>query len=257
MKKELIQKFVRLYHLNGLIPDSVMWAIKDKSLSTRITTKDKTTMGVINLDKFELDDSEFAVNDAAKVLKLITPLPEEINLTLSYLDTTPNALLAEGLGKAKLDTTITLADKSTVDKVAHLKKVPDFNLEFDLDEELMTLIISVKNSVPESKTLTFTTEDAEDGQIKMIFGYISDISTDRTAMNIPVTFLKDGDILYKSFSAESFKNILLVNKGFKTGKIRVFAEGLLNLVFEHEFALSDTEMATFTAEYYLVQLKNV
>ena len=243
MKKEKISKFIDLYYLGGLINDAV-WTVKTNTATVKLLTEDKTLMGSVSMDNVDLDDSEFAIRDTAGLINIIKPMDNEIELQFETQNNINKSLLLNSTGTFNINSVYPLGDISVMPKTGSLKKTPDFQIEIELTEELVNKIISIKNSV-DSKTFTFYTEN---DKLYLIVGYVSDIQTNRTKIELNAKFIQNIDLQHKSYSADNLKNILTANKGFKSGKLSIFDGGLANAHFEHEEMNSD---------YYLIQLKTV
>lgn len=243
MKKDKLEKFVGLYHLNGMI-NSTVWNVKDKDCKVKILSDDKTVMGTISSKEIDLDDSEFGIGDTAALLNMLKPMENDIQTTFQKNGAVNKAISFISAGQYKINAVYPLSDISVMPKTGSVKTVPDFQIEIELNDDLVNKIIAIKNSL-DSKTFTF---NSENGKLYLTVGYVSDIQTNRTTIELPVIFNKNIDLNYKSFNAENLKNALVANKGFKTGKISIFDGGLLRILFTHD---------DMNSEYYFIQLKTV
>lgn len=243
MKKDKLEKFVGLYHLNGMI-NSTIWNVKDKECKVKILSEDKTVMGTVSSSDIGLEDSEFGIADTSALLNMLKPMENDIEVSFQKNGTENKSITLVSNGAYKINASYPLADISVIPKTGTIKQVPDFQIEIELNSDLVDKVIAIKNSL-DSKTFTF---NSENGKLFLTVGYVSDIQTNRTTVELPVIFAKQIDLNYKSFNAENLKNALIANKGFKTGKISIFDGGLLRVVFTHD---------NMESEYYFIQLKTV
>jgi hypothetical protein len=240
MKKAVLEKFIQLYYLNGSVVDTVKWITENGETQTRFATSDKTAMGTITGKDLSLpDNSEMILCETPTLLVGLAPMPAEIDLAVS------NQLKITGKNDFNIDLSINLGDPVSYKEPAKLKSTPDFDFTIDLTADLVSMIISAKNCIKDTKSVTFAKEN---DKLKMIFGYIRDITTNRMTIDIPATFLTDTAIDFAAFSSDTFKNILTANKDFTKGIISVCITGLMKINFEHDGVNS---------EYYLLKLKHV
>lgn len=244
MKKDVFKKFIDLYYLEGSINQAKI-NIENNSANVKLMASDKTIMGSVALETISLTDHEICIGDTGALLGQMAPLGNDIELDYNTTDKKISGLIFKSNDAHQIEATYMLADPSVIDKAGTLKQVPNYELELELTSELASALISLKNSLPDSKSFTF---NLENDQLFVIVGYTSDIATNRTTMKVPAQITGTPDLKTKSFSANNIKSVLSVNKGFKSGKILIYSQGLLTFKFEHE---------GMTSEYHLVQLKNV
>lgn len=245
MRKELVNKFISMYYLGGIIKDAVQWEVNNKTVTAKITSEDRTVMGTINANNFDLEDCNLIIRDTTDVLKQLAPHAAEIQLSLQTKDEKVVNLLIDSNENFAIHSEQPLGDESILRKTASLKQKPAFELTIELNAELVSKILSIKGSIADSKTFTFVTKD---DKLQMIVGYASDINTTKTTIELPVTFNTQIDLTHKSFSSDNLAQILQANKDLINGTISIFSQGLIQVAFEHD---------GLTSEYYLIQLKNV
>jgi hypothetical protein len=54
------------YYLNGM-NEAVKWDIQDNKLTIKFTAPDKTMIGVVTCDKFELEDSSIGISNTTQL----------------------------------------------------------------------------------------------------------------------------------------------------------------------------------------------
>ena len=87
MKKEILESFLKRSTLNGLIP-RVKWkyTILDKTLHTRSTIDNKSFMSDVVMSDFTdfgSDDLTICIGDTEKVKSMISPLGDDINISVN------------------------------------------------------------------------------------------------------------------------------------------------------------------------------
>ena len=58
------------YYLNGMI-EAVKWEIKDNNLTIRFNAPDKSMVGSVTYEGFELEDSEIGISNTTQLNKLL------------------------------------------------------------------------------------------------------------------------------------------------------------------------------------------
>jgi hypothetical protein len=68
-KPELLS-IISKYHLNGL-NEAVRWEIKNNKLIIKFTSPDRSMIGVVTCDNFELEDSSVGISNTTQLNKLL------------------------------------------------------------------------------------------------------------------------------------------------------------------------------------------
>jgi hypothetical protein len=245
MKKEILEKFIATYHLGGEV-DSVVWTVSNNETTVYFNSPDKTAVGTVVSKELGLSDMEIGINSTAGLLKLLSPFDKELEVSyLPYKGNKNGSLNFKNSGTFKINAEYKTSETEVIPKPTKLKATPEYQIALELNDEIISKVVSIKNSLPDSKTFTFTTEE---DSLRLIVGYASDINIDNISLLLPAKFEEGTKLDYYSYSANMLKNILSVNKGFKTGKLEISDKGLIHVEFTYENMKSD---------YYLVKLKSV
>jgi hypothetical protein len=62
INKADLQSIISKYYLNAM-NEAVRWDIQDNKLTIKFTAPDKTMIGVVTCDKFELEDSSIGISN--------------------------------------------------------------------------------------------------------------------------------------------------------------------------------------------------
>ena len=236
MKKSLFLKFIDKYHLSGIV-ESVKWQVKDNILDVKFVSEDMVLIGHVKLKNVEMEDTEFGIYTTSELLKMLSALDTEIKVeVVNYDDRPVNMLFTDNVFKS----VYILSDPAIIPKTATPKKMPDFNVEIDLNGEFIDKYVKSKNALPESTSFALK---ASDNQAEIIIGY-SDNNTNRTSWEEKA--IVNEELLPIMFNAEYFKNVLVSNKGMTKGKLSISSAGLMKIQFIE---------GDYLSEYYMVQLQ--
>jgi len=245
MKKEILEKFIAAYHLTGEV-DAVVWTVNNNETTVNFHSPDKTAVGVVISKELGLEDMEIGINSTANLLKILKPFDKEVDVAyLPYKGGKNGSLNFKNTGAFKINAEYKTSETEVIPKANRMKNNPGYEISMELNDEIISKMINIKDALPDSKTFTFVTEE---NNIRLIVGYASDINIDNISLVLPAVFNDDVKLDYFSYSAVMLKNILAVNKGFKTGKLEISVKGLIHVEFTYENMRSD---------YYLVKLKAV
>ena len=237
MNKQKLVSFINKYYLNGTV-NSVILNSKSNKLSVRFISGDKTLLGELEMDKWQFEDSEVGIYSTEQLLKLLSVLDEDINVTINKAGEKSIALK---VSDSSSSVNYMLSDTSIISKPPQLKTVPNFELKIDVTPNLMSKFISGKGALAETDDFTVITDGSE---TKIVIGYAS-INTNRVI--IPVTTKESSNIDNVSFNANIFKEILSANKECESATLQVSSEGLSKISFNVD---------DFSVTYWLVASKN-
>ena len=82
MHKQKLVRFINKYYLNGTV-NSVVLNSKSNKLLARFISGDKTLLGELEMDKWQFEDSEVGIYSTEQLLKLLSVLDEDINVTIN------------------------------------------------------------------------------------------------------------------------------------------------------------------------------
>jgi hypothetical protein len=243
----MIQKFelqavINKYYLNGLI-EAVKWDIKSKNLSIKFTSPTREMLGEITYQNFPLPDSSVGISNTSQLLKLISITAGDVLLNYIQQGKTPSKLI---VSDNQFTVNYTLADILTIPKAGAYNGSNEYNLETELNNEIIVALIKAKSALPESTTVMLSPTISLDGdfQLEMVFGgdieYANKVSyflSDFVQKDVPSSFSL-------GFNSDLIKEILNFNKEATKSKMSINLEGLMKLEFETD---------TIKSVYYLVK----
>ena len=238
MNKQKLVSFINKYYLNGTV-NSVILNSKSNKLSVRFISGDKTLLGELEMDKWQFEDSEVGIYSTEQLLKLLSVLDEDINVTINKAG---DKSIALKVSDASSSVNYMLSDISIISKPPQLKSVPNFELKIDVTPNFMNKFISGKSALAETDNFTVITDGSE---TKLVIGYAS-INTNRVI--IPVTTTESSNIDNVSFNANIFKEVLTANKECESATLEVSSEGLSKITFRVD---------DFSVTYWLVASTDV
>tara|TARA_B100000214_G_scaffold128261_1_gene91201 strand:+ start:2700 stop:3419 length:720 start_codon:yes stop_codon:yes gene_type:complete len=237
MHKQKLVRFINKYYLNGTV-NSVVLNSKSNKLLARFISGDKTLLGELEMDKWQFEDSEVGIYSTEQLLKLLSVLDEDINVTINKAG---DKSIALKVSDSSSSVNYMLSDTSIISKPPQLKTVPNFELKIDVTPNLMSKFISGKGALAETDDFTVITDGSE---TKIVIGYAS-INTNR--VTIPVTTQESSNIDNVSFNANIFKEVLTANKECESATLEVSSEGLSKITFRVD---------DFSVTYWLVASTN-
>ena len=238
MNKQKLVRFINKYYLNGTV-NSVILNSKSSKLAARFISGDKTLLGELEMDKWQFEDSEVGIYSTEQLLKLLSVLDEDINVTINKAG---DKSIALKVSDSSSSVNYMLSDTSIISKPPQLKTVPNFELKIDVTPNFMNKFISGKSALAETDNFTVITDGSE---TKLVIGYAS-INTNRVI--IPVTTTESSNIDNVSFNANIFKEVLTANKECESATLEVSSEGLSKIVFNVD---------DYSVTYYLVSVQDV
>ncbi len=237
MNKQKLVRFINKYYLNGTV-NSVVLNSKSNKLLARFISGDKTLLGELEMDKWQFEDAEVGIYSTEQLIKLLSVLDEDINVTINKAG---DKSIALKVSDSSSSVNYMLSDTSIISKPPQLKTVPNFELKIDVTPNLMSKFISGKGALAETDDFTVITNGDE---TKIVIGYAS-INTNR--VTIPVTTQESSNIDNVSFNANIFKEVLTANKECESATLEVSSEGLSKITFRVD---------DFSVTYWLVASTN-
>ena len=237
-----LQSVINKYFLGGLI-EGVKWDVKGNNLNIKFTAPTKEMIGEINYSNFNLVDSSVGISNTTQLLKLIGISGGEIHLDYIKNNKIFTKLI---ISDNQFTVNYALADILTIPKAGAFNGSNVFNLETDLNVEIISALIKAKSALSESETVVFKPTTSMDGdfQLELIFGgdieYANKVSyfmTNFTQKDVSSDFTLN-------FNSNLLKEILTANKDALKAKMSINLEGLLKLSFE---------TANTVSTYYMVK----
>ena len=240
MNKQKLVRFINKYYLNG-IADSVVLKSNsnEQKLFTRFVSSDKTLLGIIQLDRWNFEDSNIGVYTTEQLLRLLSVLDEDINFSITKSgDKSISMKISDSLSSVNY----MLSDPSIINEPPQLQNIPNFELSINMTPSVINKFISGKSALQDSTTFTVITNETS---TKLVIGY-STVNTNR--VTIPVVTSEFSQIDNVSFNAEYFSSILVANKECESAVLQVSSQGLAKIIFKID---------DYTATYWLVATSEV
>jgi hypothetical protein len=231
MEKATLQKFIDKYHLAGTI-ESVIWD-SNGSLSCDFVSDAQNLVGNVQLKNNPISDAKVGIYQTSKLNKILTALANDIDVKF---DGDTNQKHAISIEDTKNKAKFMLADPSVVKKAPAIKDLPEWDIEIDINNTLISDFVKARNAVPEAENFAVTTSG---NKVQFVINY-SSINTNRLTFDVDAT--KITDIQPVAFPADLFKEVLNANRGM-TGTLKVSSKGLIQLKF------NDNDFETI---YYIV-----
>jgi hypothetical protein len=221
--------------------NSVLWAVESGSLSTRFVSDDKHVLGEVKLEEFNQleDDTKAGIFDTTLLKSMLTVLGKDIKLTYAK---TGQKLTAIKLDDKSTKVTFVVSDEKVIPTVPNVKKLPDFELELNINDAFANTFIRAKGALVDVDTFTVLSDGKKAPQV--VIGYSSTHNTNRVTIEAETEDNVELEAI--SFSGRYMKEILSANKEAESGALRVSSKGLAHVSFVID---------GFEVEYYLVQIQ--
>ena len=187
----------------------------------------------------EFEDSDIGIYNTEQLVKLMSVVDEDINLSLTK---SGEKSIALKISDSSSSVNYMLTDTSVINEPPTLKSIPEFELNIDVTPQFINKFIAGKGALGETDNFTVITDGSN---VKVVIGH-SSVNTNR--VTIPVTTTKVGDIDNVSFNANIFKEVLSANKECESATLEVSSEGLSRITFKID---------DYTSTYHLVAVQDV
>jgi hypothetical protein len=231
MTKLELQSIIEKYHLDGLV-ENVKWVInKDKTLSIDFMSPSREMIGnVIALD-FPLPESSIGISNTTQLDKLLSITNGD--LTLDYLK--EGKIIAKLLiADSQFSLNYSLADLLTVPKPGSYNGPEEYEVEAELNDEIITALIKAKNALPDCENVVIELINHLSNGLQLEFTFNGDIEYANKITycitNIQAFTSQEFKVKY---SSELLKQILVCNRGAELGTLSLNSNGLMKLKFEH------------------------
>ena len=239
-KPELLS-IISKYHLNGL-NEAVRWEIKNNKLIIKFTSPDRSMIGVVTCDNFELEDSSIGISNTTQLNKLLAITNGYLKLEYFKQHKLITKLI---VSDNQFTLNYALADTMIIPKAGEFVGDGIYNIEASLDNESINAIVKAKSALADTDTVVFKPFIGADSelQLEMLFGgnieysnkvsfYLPDIKTN----NLPKDFKAH-------YNSELIKAIMYCNNDIAKGKMSINLDGIMKLSFDND---------NIKSEYYLV-----
>jgi hypothetical protein len=238
MKKSNLLNYISKYSLGGNV-ESVTWNVTSQKATCKFITEEKTLLGVVECNNFDVSDGEYHVYDTSKLKSLLSVLGDDIDVKSNKID---KKLISLAISDNSTNLTYVLADETAISKAPNLKELPEFDIVLKLDKEFISKFIKAKNALNECDVFTLIQGKKK---LEFVIGYSGSINSNKITLD--VTAEKGKDTISKpiSFNAKYFKEVLTSNN-IGECTLNVSTKGLAKATFE------DSE---FKTEYYFVEVQ--
>ena len=233
MDKQKLTGFIEKYSLGNSI-ESVPWIIKSNTLTTDFVSEDRTLLGKVTLNNFDLDNCEVGIYNTTQLQKMVSVLGSSVDINLKKVE---ERAIAVHMTDDEVSLNYMLADLDIIPKAPKLKTIPDTTVVIKIDNDFITKFVRAKNALSDSDNFTVVSNNIT----QVILGE-SDTNTNKININVKTESSEKMSAI--SFNANYLKEILAANRDHTNGKMEVCAGGLAILTFTN---------ADYTSKYYLVQ----
>lgn len=227
VSKNTLQSVVSKYYLGGLF-SQVKWRIKDNTLT--IYAGEQGRAAKVYLKNFQFEDCELGIFDTHKLSKLLSITNGELLITAEKSHKIYTKL---HIADSNFDLNYSLADIFVIPKATYYQDIEDPDVSIFLEKENIDALIKAKTALSDqSNLLVKTTEDLDGTTVcEFTFGDIENFSN-------KVTYTLQGDIkvtdLELPFNSDILKDIFSNNKDMDSGKLKISADGMIQLNFYSE-----------------------
>ena len=232
------------YNLGGEI-EPVTWDVDGTALTIGFVSPDNTIIGELNVNDFPAnEDVELNIRQTSRLQKLIKILNDRFDMSFQYAGDEARTLILEDDQKT---VEFRLSDPSIIPDTPNLKRLPDFQVEMEITEQLAGDFRSAESALDEDEFAVRTTPNG----VEVVVGYTADSRREHNnKVTLPVgvdEYQNFGDNNV-TFKADIFAEILKANSDSDTGTWEVSDEGLSHIQFQAE---------TWDVSYYFVSQQEV
>lgn len=232
MHKDYLLGILEKYYLNGLI-EKARVNIKEKQINISFVSENKDLVGFVTSDKFELENTQFAINDTTRFRKLVSITDGELDLKLNQKDGKAGELYIKDK-VYKLE--FRLADLELVKQAPEFLD-PGYEISFKIDRDFVDIFNKGKKAL-DTEIVTIESIFVDDKPfLKFNLGGTKG-HTHKVNFSIPANFEIPGASL--TFKITEMREILDTNKDLKEGIGYVNEDGLIKFEFVSEDDVKST-----------------
>jgi hypothetical protein len=241
MKKELLERFIVKYRLNGII-DSAVWTVSDGTLRVAaMGWSGKLFAGVTCPRFYECDNAAIGILDTKKLLGMLKAIPsEDVSLKLvkySWGDVAA-LILADAMMRVEYVTT----NLKAMDGIPKMKNLPAWNAVILLDDEFKAWFFKAYSAVGNKSSLLTVAMAERTGTLEVSIDDGSSGSL-RFRPHAPINMNVVKSPIF--FSAYCLRQVLKANSEFNDTLLIVSDAGLASIKCRAD---------DLGAEYYLVKI---
>ena len=227
INKNILQSVVSKYYLGGMF-SQVKWRIKDNTLTIYAGEQGKAAK--VYLKNFQFEDCELGIFDTHKLSKLLSITNGELLVTA---EKTHKVYTKLHIADSNFDLNYSLADIFVIPKATYYNQIEEPEVDIELEKENIDALIKAKTALSDQSNLLIKTTEDLDGNLicEFTFGDIENFSN-------KVTYTLQGNItisdLELPFNSDTLKDIFSNNKDMDNGRLRISADGMIQLNFYSE-----------------------
>jgi len=242
MNKQQLVGFINKYHLGGLVNSTII-SFKDKTINARFTSGDKSLLGMISMDKWDMEDGEFGVYNTEQLVKLLSVLDDDVKMEVTRAGDKCVSIKVSDTSVHAVNFNYMLTDTTVINRPPVPESLPqNFELKIDINQQFIKKFIAGSQALPETDTFTVVTKN---DTASIVIGY-SIVNTNRVTIPVPTTEYKEMDLI--SFKASILREILSANKECESALLEVSSDGITKITFKID---------NYKSTYYLVAVQDV
>jgi hypothetical protein len=242
INKADLQSIISKYYLNGM-NEAVKWDIQDNKLTIKFTAPDRTMLGVVTCDDFELEDSSIGISNTTQLNKLLGITNGYLNLEYQKQHKMITKLI---ISDNQFTLNYALADLMIIPKAGEYIGDDQYNIEATLDNESINAIVKAKSALAETDTVVFQpviNAATFEMQLEMVFGGNIEHSN-KVSFYLPNIETNDLPPMFKvHYNSNLIKEIMYCNKDVANCVMGINLDGVMKLAFDN---------GSIKSEYYLV-----
>lgn len=242
INKADLQSIISKYYLNGM-NEAVKWDIQDNKLTIKFTAPDRTMLGVVTCDDFELEDSSIGISNTTQLNKLLGITNGYLNLEYQKQHKMITKLI---VSDNQFTLNYALADLMIIPKAGEYIGDDQYNIEATLDNESINAIVKAKSALAETDTVVFQpviNAATFEMQLEMVFGGNIEHSN-KVSFYLPNIETNDLPPMFKvHYNSNLIKEIMYCNKDVANCVMGINLDGVMKLAFDN---------GSIKSEYYLV-----
>ena len=233
MKKETLETFIDRYNLGNLIP-KVKWkyTAAGKTLHCRAAADNRSFVADVimsDFDDFGTDDTVVCIGDTEKVLAMMKPFGEDINLAINK---SGDRVLGFTMSDPDCESYCTAADPSAIDPVAkNLQDVPEYHVVVPLTEEFLQKFLAARSAL--SDVETFSVGMNKKGVFEVVVGYTT---ANSNRIRITPKTLPDKNKVETalSFPIKNLAAVFKANADIADGQLSINSNGIIRAYFKND-----------------------
>lgn len=226
-KRKLVDS-IEKYYLNGLT-EAVKFNIKNNVLVIPFSTTNRDVVGEVTLP-IELPNAEFGIFETTPLLKLLNILDTNIEIQYQEKFGIVEKLLIEDNQYKMM---FSASDISLIPRTPNAVDV-NYQLVYEMEPDFITRFVDCKKALgPDIKTFTL------EPYLKTARIILGDPSGYANKLEFNIPAVTEGmPFASLLFPSDVMKEILVANRNFDAGTMKVNEDGLMNLMFTEGDAIS-------------------